>query len=322
MNRNLTISILLAALAIMLSGCEPRYANFGEELDVIDPIDGDVVTFIRTTTSGQTTLLTIEDPDQAGGGQIIITLIEPTTETVMYTGTYAPNGDDEIHATFHTVFYFPFQPTIPVVGRDGSTREDVHLEQNFGYEYVGDRLIMTAGDQTWVLQTLDDVVETLDLGTQTGAENFAQVYNLTVLSNQVRIIGFGSAGMFNYISNPGTFVGLVEGSMSVGVASAFNPTATMLYTGFEDMHPMIYDGDIITRSDASGNGPMEGVVSFQYASLTGPNIDGDCDYANLIVSRGMAGGGYYVFTLPTGQWDVDWTVLANMDLTSFIPPTP
>ena len=323
MNRHFLSSTLLVAMAFLSVGCEPRYADFGEELDVVEPIEGDVVTFIRTNSDGLTTLLTIEDPS-GGGGQMIFGFLEPTTETTLITGTYQPSGTGEARAHFTTLFHYPWEPSVPVISRVGSTRDDVDIQETIGFELVGEQVRVTVAGEEWTFELLDNVVALLDLSTQGGVEALAQVYNLTILSNQARILGFGGAGMTQYVGSPGNFLGLIDGAMSVSVASLLNPKATLRYDGFEDVAQLSFRGDIITNSNISGNGPMEGVVDFQYASPADgvSTIVGACDYANLRVANGLAASGHYAFTLDSGMWDVDWTVLANMDLRWFIPPTP
>jgi hypothetical protein len=198
---------------------------------------------------------------------------------------------------------------------------------------VGAQLEATIDGEKGRYTNLYDVVADIDLSTQAGAEDAFRLVNLPLFTSQVRLLGFGGGGMTQYISAPGTFVGLARedapeapNAYNVRVQAFTTPNTDIDYIDFEDFSGVVLDGLQETDVNISGNGSMHGVLTWTLSDgmdpVAGVALRGTIDYENIQIGNGVASGGTYEFvvTEPTAlTFTVPYTLASDVDLRGLLP---
>jgi hypothetical protein len=300
-----------ASLSGALLSCGP-YAELAQKLDVgLTIASGE--TWIAATGS-EVRVLVLGDPDPVSGAAAFAFTasslpIAAGVSAWATQGSWSGKATDP-SLTLHERYLYRMadERGTALLNRHGTTRDDVSTALTFGQSRGGGQLVLT-GDAsiagTYVLLT----EAMANLGTSTSADAACAFHlaNLAVLSSQVRIIGFGSAGMTQY-QTAATFRGTLTGDVLVSVHGSLSATTNITYSNFADFVGVRIDGTQTTHVNAGGNGSMSGVVTFALTPQVGgaatqpPEIDGSIDYgADAIqISSGSASGGHYVVTLAGG----------------------
>jgi hypothetical protein len=199
------------------------------------------------------------------------------------------------------------------VNRVGSQRDDTARTLHVTARRDAGRLAVT-GDPllAGTYAGLADALRNLGTRTERDAACAYQVASLGVESSEVRIIGFGGAGMLQY-QRAETYVGTVAGSVRVSMSGYVQNTTRIEYAGFSDQGNVVLTGPQITDADPGGNGHMSGVVAFTLApaaldpSAAGTPITGTIDYGGagnpgdaVQISSGNPSGGFYVTSIDGG----------------------
>lgn len=249
--------------------------------------------------------------------------------TSIQYGTYELDGtgNGQIHIT--TAFNMPNESALAVTARDGTTRTDFDMAYDFPLVVAasGAGTSITIDGNAHVYTKFDDVVAAIDPAGATGFYDTYMLYNFALTLTQARVPGFGGLGMTQYIGPGTSFQALTSGTYSVGVQSLFTPTATIAYTAAEDTPGVYFDGAMVTMSNLMGNGPMSGVISFEFratANRATVLLAGSVDYSMISVMNANAASGNYVVSIagqPATQ-QLPYTVAATRDLTNILPVTP
>lgn len=339
MNRHLMRLLALAAFFVAFGCDKGGYYPFGKRTDIVDSIGANSSVYLHSSADGtEMALFGSRDPlaviDPATPRPLIIGKVMTDSSTTLYLGTY------DLDATGHGTFYvtasyvFTYEPGTPVAGRTGALRYD------FATPYESQLTVSAAGAgyriefvHAWGETTafnytnLDDVMAAVDPTGATGYHDAYQIYNFALFFGQVRVPAFGSIGMTRYITAPGTFSGLVGGYFTVSVASISMPTATLDYHTFEDFPGVWVDGPQATKVNISGDGPMEGVLRFEFRRGGNPTdviLSGTVDYRNIYVSNGIGSSGDYMVTIDgiAGEQPVPVSVASNVTLQNVLPISP
>ena len=313
-------------LAIAAAACGP-YANVAQKLDVTARVAGD--TWIAAVGDRTELRVLLVGKAQSEGSvpfafsSVHVPRSSGSTVTTLQ-GTWV-----EVGSAGATTLHIEHEYTLPdeagayILNRRGTYRDDVQYAIQLTVTRSAGQLIV-AGDPS-LAGTYVPLVEALGrLGkdTEQDAACAFQVSNLGMLTSEARIIGFGGAGLTQY-DRPETYIGTVAGSLRISMAlsGGFPPshsTATIQYSGFEDVGGVQVDGPMITDADSSGSGQMSGRMTFAFRPMAadgtpGTPITGWIDYggnaspqgaddpANAIqIVRGDPLGGLYTVAIDGG----------------------
>jgi hypothetical protein len=299
-------------LAVALGGCGP-YAELAQKLDVTSRITGDTWIAAAGADRSETRVLVVGKPDGNGVAPFSYTSENGLTGMTLQ-GTWievGSAGDVTVHVA-HT-YTLPDERSRTPLNRRGSQRDDTPRTIRVTATRDAGRLVL-AGDPglaaTYV--GLGDALGRLGTATEHDAACAYQVTSLGILSSEIRIIGFGGAGMLQY-QNAETFVGTLAGTVRVSLSGYLHNTSRIEYASFEDLGAVVVTGTQITDADISGDGHMSGVVSFTLGSASSgspgaaPPITGTIDYGGagnpsdtVQISNGEPAGGSYVTTIAGG----------------------
>ncbi len=298
-------------LGLALGGCGP-YAELAQTLDVGATSAGGQAWISASGTQARVLLLGPPDP---AGGPAAFAFTSMSLPIAAGTAVWSAQGewtgaatDPSITLRERLLYRMDDERGTPLLQRHGATRTDVDRSLSFGQSRAGGRLVLT-GDAsiagTYLL--LPDALARLGSSSATDAACAFHLANLAVLSSQVRIIGFGSAGMTQY-KTPASFRGTVAGRVDVSVSGTFSATTDITYVQFSDFPGVRIDGTQTTHVNASGDGSMSGTVAL--ALLPSPpasELDGTISYGSaadpgdaIQISNGSPSGGNYVVNLAGG----------------------
>ncbi len=305
--RSLAAMLLVGAA---LGGCGP-YTELGQKLDVGVTIAGGE-TWI--TASGSVVRILVLGPPDPGGAPVPFAFTSMTIPIAAGTAVWSAQGtwtgtaaSPSIALRERLLYRMDDERGTPLLQRHGATRDDVDRTLSFGQSRAAGQLVLTGDDSiagTYVL--LPEALAHLGSATADDAACAFHVANLAVLSSQVRIVGFGSAGMTQY-KTPASFKGTMAGSVNVAVSGFTSIDTDITYTQFSDFGGVRIDGTQSTHVDAGGDGSMSGIVTLAFFPQPSPpaqELDGAISYGGggdaIQISNGSPTGGNYVVTLTGG----------------------
>jgi hypothetical protein len=309
MKRGIGRSAFLATLA--LGACGP-YAELAQQLDVTPQIVGDTWIAAAASNRAEIRVLVVGKPDEHGVAPFSFTSMPgPSAMTLQGTWTEVGSAGGVTLRVAHTYTMADEHSRAPL-NRVGSKRDDTPRTIRVTVTRDAGRLVV-AGDPGLAAMYvgLAGALGRLGTATERDAACAYQVASLTVESSEVRIIGFGGAGMLQY-QNAATFTGTVGGSVRVSMSGFLHNTSRIEYASFEDLGGVVLSGPQITDSDTGGNGHMSGVVAFTLTPAVDPSaatstIRGTIDYggagnpADVVqISGGNPVGGSYVTSIAGG----------------------
>jgi hypothetical protein len=306
--------VIAATLAAALPACGP-YPDVAQKLDVTTPIaDGE--TWIAASGTELRVLL-LGEPAGGGDAEFAFTAMEMDisagTSASSLQGTWREDGAGAATFDARLEYTLPDERGRAPLARIGTSREDVSRTLHVGFTRSANELVI-GGEPSLAGRYVLFRAALARLGTSTvdDAACAFQVANLGIRSSEVRIIGFGGAGMTQYFS-PETYVGTLAGTLRVSLDGSFASgiTTTIAYSGFSDLAGLRVDGPQITDVNAGGDGHMSGTMSFVLEPLAGGQpgapITGTIDFGGagdpadaVGISNGTASGGVYVVALDGG----------------------
>ncbi len=289
----LPLTLLLAA------GCLGPYPDLGEPLDQGIGVSG--AAYVAGVPGGALRLLGLGGaPTSTAAIPFSLTIVDTThlvqpVRTLQGSWAAAPGGAAaEAHATVE--FLMPDESSESVATRAGATRSVIDLRQTVTVQLAPDgRLTLSGGDGSFGGVYLPLAQALGHLGRSGSPEDAScayQVANLTVISSQARIPGFGGMGMLEYTSTA-AFAGTSSGGLTVKLESPFAPRTDITFTGFADFDGMVADGLQVTDVNLSGDGRMSGVLTFHLTPAPGPPMAVSLDYGNVSLANGVPTGGTY-----------------------------
>lgn len=320
---------VLVALALCACG---RYAELAQKLDVTAHIAGD--TWVAAGANRlETRILLVGAPDANGVAPFQFTSISApvhadgtagsAVRSLQGTWTETASGDATLRVA-HT-YLMPDESHRGILSRVGARRSDDPITLRVSVARAADRLVVT-GDPGLAGAYVGLAAALRSLGPAATANPACayQVFSLAIQSSEARIIGFGGAGMTQY-QRAATYVGAVAGSVRVAVSGNSPVTTRIDYAGFEDQNGVVVAGPQVTTSSWSGDGHMDGVMTFTFApqgldpgqatTLTGAiDYGGGGNPADAVqITSGNTSGGYYVARIDGG---------GTARISAVAPPSP
>jgi hypothetical protein len=321
-----TATWLLAAL--LGAGCDlGGYPDLASRLDTLEAIgQEDATAWMRTAVDGHSDILVLGGPAaSASRGFVLITMHTNSTGTIL-AGTAAVT-EERIVLSVTSTYEKKSELDEPPASRQGSTREDHQPPRKIVYEAEpkDGRLHLTQGGApTMVMTDLWDVISTIDVTSQSGVEMLARVFNLSTVSLQMRIPGFGGAGLMQYAREPSEFVGVIRGKGTIEMKEVLNPLAEILFIDYQDYPGIVLNGDQLSKTDMGGNGNLSGTMRFSMVDPRGGgtfDIQGELTY-QLTLTNGTSSEGGYTVVLSNGTtWTVPYKSAENMDFREILPPS-
>lgn len=317
----------LLLVAFLLVGCDKSGIHpLGNERDNLGPCTSATSTWLRSTPTGTEIFLIGEAGLDSSGNPtprcFARGFVEHDSATHFEFGTFA--GDATGGTFTYTAEYdFRYQPETPLLQRQGSRRTDHEpgIDIAIATTLDGPELLLTYAGTEHRYRSMLDVIDAVDADTQEGAEDLFRLYNLPLFTSQVRILGFGSSGMTQYLNQTAVFAGTIENYLTVRVEDIFNPKTDIFYIDFMDLTGIAHDGLIHADVGLSGSGKNAGEVAFRMDGNTA-RIRGVVNYEDLEIERGVAGGGTYTMTVDgAGSYVLSYTFAADIDLRNLLPET-
>lgn len=313
----MTSATRLSCLAVLLifAGClDSPYANFGEALDQTVAISGATwIASVETADGPQTRLLVAAGPNSASGPAFIHTSVIGISPIRKLVGSWSVTEGEVVEFTATTEYLLANESTKPVISRTGSQRRSVDVRQSVSARVIGGRLVISGGDSSLdgSYQPLEQALARLGTTSVADLPCVFQVYNLSVVSSQVRILGFNSASTVQY-RVPATFVGEAEGNFTISLTDLLAPLTDITFSTFSDFLGMSLDGTQWTKVNLSGNGHMYGSVAFTLfpvgaGGATLPPVHGSVSYGtqdgsgdSIRLTSGNVTGGSYLVSVAGG----------------------
>lgn len=319
------LALLFSVLALV--GCDKSGVHpLGRVRDNLGPCTSDTATWLRTTATGTELFLigeaTVESDGTVTPGCFAHGFVEHDSSTRFEYGTFQDDGSGTAGTfSYAAGYYFDYEPELSLLARHGADRDDFDppITEPIVMQMDGAQMIMTYQGEPRRLTSILDVIDAVDYSTQEGAEDLFRLYNLPLFTSQVRILGFGSSGMTQYLDVTVPFAGTIENFLTVSVRDILNPKTDIIYVEFKDLTGITHDGNIFAAVGLSGSGMNDGNVSFRMDGNVA-RIRGDVSYADLEIRRGVAGGGTYTMTLDDGpSYVISYELAADIDLRGLLP---
>jgi hypothetical protein len=299
-------ALRLGFLAGALLGCGP-YAELGQKLDVGSTFEGEAWI---AASGDEVRLLYLGTPSGGAPAPFAFTSMSlpiaagVSAWAVQGTATGGPS-DPNLTLSERLLYEMVDERGTPLLNRHGTTRQDVDRTLVLGQRRAGDALVLSGDPSVAATYVpLRQAMSALAPTSSAGAACAFHLANLAVLTSQVRIIAFGSAGMSQY-KRAATFMGTRSGAVTVSVSGTFSVTTDITYAAYSDFDGAQLDGTQTTHVDSGGNGSMSGVLSIALApAAPAAALDGTVTYgpgADAIrISSGSPSGGLYLVTMGAG----------------------
>ncbi len=288
---------LLAAAALGAVGllaCLGPYPNIGEKLDVTSRVSG---TSYITLDAGNARVLVLAPLD--GGQSAPFTRIDEFQPRAVETlqGTWSDPGMDIAFSTT-TVFTLPDESAKSISSRRGATRKTLSPPRlsEATLDAVSAEVLELSGPAE-VAGSYRTLVSRTAAVSGTDATSPACAFhlaNLAVESSEVRIPGFNSPGLTQYLNREEPFLGILSGTVTIGLVGLFSPVSTIRFANYADFEGVVLNGEQISSTDTSGNGGMSGVLGFRIERQGLPPLEGSVDYREVKLTGGNESGDYLV----------------------------
>ena len=265
----------LAWLALLAGpAClDSPYANLGQILDATVSIAGTTwIASVDTASGPEVRLLVVAGPDSPSGRTFIHTsmigIAGPEARRHLVHGRSRDRDlrcHDRIRAGGRGVEAGRFPGRSPEA--DGRRPADPLGPAGGGQP----RALRRRREPRWQLPPVDRALSRLGTAGATAAACFFQAFNVTVVSSQVRILGFNSAAIVQYTS-PATFAGEASGNLVISLTNLLSPLTDVTYGSFSDFPEMVVDGTQMTKVNLSGNGFMYGTLDFTFLPVDADGV--------------------------------------------------
>lgn len=330
--------VLVALFALLGTACDKSgiYPLFAKT-DVLVPCDANATTWLRSTATG-TEILILGAADPTTASTAMETrcyshiVIDHDSSTTFESGSYTLGANGSGTASYGVSYDFNYTSTGAILSRRGAQRTDLTTPRDVAISLAkaGEKLQATVGGVAGTYTNMYDLIGDLQMTNVTEAEDIFRLINLPLYSSQVRIPGFGGAGMVNYGTTT-TFYSAIGGEeagslFTIKVENALRmPDTTIAFKAFQDMSGIVMDGPQRVLVSLKGDGDMSGIVNFVLRD--GPGQESVAmrvalDYVNADIRNGVAGGGTFKVstTMPTAaSFDVPYTLAADVDLRRILP---
>jgi hypothetical protein len=298
--RKIAFLFLLLPLIILYTSCG-EVGDVGEKVDPAEPMDGESKSYMRTAVSGvapgETNIVevvTIEDPGPLGDEIAIMRGSDDGSKfTVTLTrATYTIKGSNI------TIYL------------NGELTYGSHVYKRMDFVY--------------------DAIMAEPMGPEDRERDIMRMYELTTISSQVKIKGFGGIGMFDYFNETNRLKGIRSGYYDLIVSGKLigGVTTTFAYAGYSDHAYMTLDGRETSKtgygSADNGDGNMEESVTLTISGESGDTWTVVVDYTDIILDDTLPQGTYSVKVGTDDAQDVDAVIFqpGHFDYTTILDPDP
>jgi len=286
--------------AVGLLACLGPYPNIGEKLDVASRLAG---TSYIALDAGAARILVLAPLD--GGRSAPFTRVDEFQPRAVETlqGSWSDTGTDISFSTT-TIFTLPEESSKPISARRGATRRTLSPPSvlNAALDAVSSEILILSGPDAvaGTYQTLLTRTAHISGTDATSAACAFHIANLAVESSEARVPGFNSAGLTQYLNREEPFVGILSGTMTVGLTGLFSPVSTIRFSNYADYEGVLLNGVQISSTNTSGDGALSGVLAFRIERQGLPALEGSVDYREVKLTGGNESGDYLV-TLDGGS---------------------
>lgn len=137
------------------------------------------------------------------------------------------------------------------------------------------------------IKTTENITSEVQTEELNSAESYFIEYLNAINKTQKRLVLMNKKGALAKLGEE-TIEGLISGTLNYKAKiKGFGAVITITYTNYSDEDGWIFNGQIITKSNMGGNGPMEGIVTVE------GNIPGKVYYEKAELVKGAPGKGTY-----------------------------
>jgi hypothetical protein len=338
--RKIAFLFLLLPLIILYTSCG-EVGDVGEKVDPAEPMDGESKSYMRTAVSGvapgETNIVevvTIEDPGPLGDEIAIMRGSDDGSKfTVTLTrATYTIKGSNiTIYPyLFHSYAYAAYSNP---ASESGASREIYDQSTPETHAFSVDDLNGELTYGSHVYKRMDFVYDAImaePMGPEDRERDIMRMYELTTISSQVKIKGFGGIGMFDYFNETNRLKGIRSGYYDLIVSGKLigGVTTTFAYAGYSDHAYMTLDGRETSKtgygSADNGDGNMEESVTLTISGESGDTWTVVVDYTDIILDDTLPQGTYSVKVGTDDAQDVDAVIFqpGHFDYTTILDPDP
>ncbi len=294
--------------------------------------------------------------DETGADCLYLAQLDYEGSVLLYQGRFAledlanPATEGAPHRGTWTVSYlydFIREPDKSILARRGARRSPYPLpegqvppslprlpmadeaqrpEREIAFYREGNRLSFTVDGETEWFEELGPLLSSVDPGAPGQLEYLVRAANLGLLVSQVRVIGFGAAGITGYRAAK-DFAGLTSGILNVGVDLTTEFDAELDYQGFSDIPGLTLDGPQLVDLSPNGDGQMNGsqLVELSMDGKSEPFVAAEIDYSGIVIKEGFGAAGTLLVASSDEVYGVDATDALVVDfrgLLAFDPPKP
>jgi hypothetical protein len=320
--------VLLIATISLFSSCNlGGYQEIGKQIDPYDPLGVNSKTYMRAVSdvSMRTTeMITYSLPDPGNKGELVLTTIVDDGSEKAITITrarYTLSGTDITLVPF-VQYKNEYGP-----GLHNATQ----TTSNFNPDIAGTKFFEIAGNlltygvdpnknQYTDLQAVFANVMTKLAPDR--ARMILKLVELTMMTAQSRLEGFGGMGMVEYLGKTVTLRGMRKGSYdlySVGGLGSPN-TTDFTYKDYSDHSSLTIEGLQRVVASQAGDGSMSRTVSFTIEGSS-QTWTGSIKYDNITITSSVPSAGYYEVTVEGQESDVPSTaaIPGHFDLAEVMP---
>lgn len=312
MKRLVCILLPLVIGALIFVSCDiGGFQDLAEMIDPTTPIGENSYSYMRTTTDGDgnnvTELITHNEPDGDGNGEFVFIVLvdddddlDPANwkaDASLIRATYNLSGAD-ITLTPYFVYYNTYAAGLGNAKQsdDPSDFDKIVDATILSYvtaahifdDSVAGTMTYDGNDYTSVVTLYDNIMgKAIDVR----AKQFMQMYELTIITSQTKIEGFGGMGMIQYLGRTVAFKGIRVGTFELTSEGTFSNTSDFNYKGYSDYQGLTIHGLQRSQSGMSGDGNMSGTVDF---TLGGSQTwTGSVNYDAIVLENTLPTKGYY-----------------------------
>ncbi|MCK4925154.1 MAG: hypothetical protein KAS61_09275, partial [Spirochaetes bacterium] len=225
-----SLSILMTAL---FTSCNlGGFKDLGAEIDPAEPMGEDSKSYMRTEIVGNDKIvevITIENPDAENSGMIAImhaTDDDDATEIaiVLTRATYLIE-DPNITIYPYIEYAHAYKSNSSPATSSGASQKDFEEGTSETHSFTINDVDAELIYGTHTYKRMDHICDRTMADSVTKEQDMMRMYELTIITSQVKIENFSGGGMISYFGNPSTFKGIRAGTYALSV-SGFGPTTT------------------------------------------------------------------------------------------------
>ena len=308
MKRLVCILLPLGIGALIFVSCDiGGFQDLAEMIDPTTPIGENSYSYMRTTTDGDgnnvTELITYNEPDGDGNGELafisIVDDIAGAKVTVsLARATYNLSGTNITLAPYFA-YYNEYSAGLGNAKQsdDPSDFEQVvsttFLDDITGAhtfdDSVSDTLTYDDNNYTSIAALYDNI---MGKAKDVRAKQFMQMYELTIITSQTKIEGFGGMGMIQYLGRTVALNGIRVGTYNLTSEGTFNNTTDFDFKNYSDYQGLTLNGLQRSQSDRHGDGNMSGTVDFTLVGSS-ETWTGSVNYDAIVLENTLPTKGYY-----------------------------